>query len=449
LPGASDDSDHPSTLPQPELNPLLNPVLGRHMGRWAEVYFTSVPEKREEAVLQLLRELEEQDSSLESSSSPVQRPESVPANISHSATANQEIPGRQTSGNPVPSNRASSNEAPGESCFWCGHMNRRDYKFCSRCGEPLTASFAPNSRTGLRTDFKNAGENGSQQTERRERQSYTDFLKDNLSSDDRSADHRSQYDGAQHDHPEDGRLQEDPGPRILPSFQPPQKEPSGLGELSHGWERDDLQVPEWSKPSLRPWFVAVLVTVVIATAYVAWRGTPSRPQVSSSAVQPNPPRSFGEPATNTLTRYPDTPAPAAPTSSAKGGRTIPASPSPAPATNTPISNVAVSPAQHGSLAVPPEKITSDKGAQELAQAQDFLEGKNGKQHSSEQAAEWLWRAVQKENAEATVLLSGLYLRGDGVAKNCDQARLLLDAAAGKGRKDAAEQLQHMAAFGCQ
>ena len=28
------------------------------MGRWAEVYFTSPPEKREEAVLDLLRELE-------------------------------------------------------------------------------------------------------------------------------------------------------------------------------------------------------------------------------------------------------------------------------------------------------------------------------------------------------------------------------------------------------
>ena len=37
-----------STLPPPELNPLLNPVLADHMGRWAQVYFTSPPEKREE-----------------------------------------------------------------------------------------------------------------------------------------------------------------------------------------------------------------------------------------------------------------------------------------------------------------------------------------------------------------------------------------------------------------
>ena len=42
----TDHPDGPSILPEPELNPLLNPLLGQHMGRWAEVYFTSPPEKR-------------------------------------------------------------------------------------------------------------------------------------------------------------------------------------------------------------------------------------------------------------------------------------------------------------------------------------------------------------------------------------------------------------------
>jgi hypothetical protein len=44
-------------LPDSELNPLLNPLLVTHMGRWAEVYFTSPPEKRAEAVSDLVREL--------------------------------------------------------------------------------------------------------------------------------------------------------------------------------------------------------------------------------------------------------------------------------------------------------------------------------------------------------------------------------------------------------
>ena len=45
-------------MPRPDLNPLLNPLLAENMGRWAEVYFTSAPERREQAVLELLRELE-------------------------------------------------------------------------------------------------------------------------------------------------------------------------------------------------------------------------------------------------------------------------------------------------------------------------------------------------------------------------------------------------------
>src|SRR6266566_7668084 len=47
------------SLPKSDLNPLINPVLGRNLGRWAQVYFTSPPEKREEAVGELLRELKE------------------------------------------------------------------------------------------------------------------------------------------------------------------------------------------------------------------------------------------------------------------------------------------------------------------------------------------------------------------------------------------------------
>ena len=55
---SADSSEGAGTLPRPDLNPLLNPLLAENMGRWAEVYFTSAPEKREEAVLELLRELE-------------------------------------------------------------------------------------------------------------------------------------------------------------------------------------------------------------------------------------------------------------------------------------------------------------------------------------------------------------------------------------------------------
>src|SRR6478735_7289528 len=54
------------SLPRPELNPLMNPLLGKNMGRWAQVYFTAPPEKREQAVEELLRQLE-----MESGQTPV------------------------------------------------------------------------------------------------------------------------------------------------------------------------------------------------------------------------------------------------------------------------------------------------------------------------------------------------------------------------------------------
>src|SRR5438445_12166981 len=49
------------SLPKSDLNPLINPVLGRNLGRWAQVYFTSPPEKREAASGELLRHRKGED----------------------------------------------------------------------------------------------------------------------------------------------------------------------------------------------------------------------------------------------------------------------------------------------------------------------------------------------------------------------------------------------------
>src|SRR5438552_11373098 len=51
-------SEDTEQITSSELNPLQNPTLGRNLGRWAQVYFTSPPEKREQAVVELLKELE-------------------------------------------------------------------------------------------------------------------------------------------------------------------------------------------------------------------------------------------------------------------------------------------------------------------------------------------------------------------------------------------------------
>ncbi|HEY4781670.1 MAG TPA: hypothetical protein VIH54_07620, partial [Chthoniobacterales bacterium] len=91
----------------------------------------------------------------------------------------------------------------------------------------------------------------------------------------------------------------------------------------------------------------------------------------------------------------------------------------------------------------------DNGSRELAIAEGYLKGEQGKTRDSTEASKWLWQAVRKENAAATLLLSDLYLRGDGVPKSCDQGRLLLNAAARRGASGAGERIRNLQAFGCQ
>ena len=82
-------------------------------------------------------------------------------------------------------------------------------------------------------------------------------------------------------------------------------------------------------------------------------------------------------------------------------------------------------------------------------AQRYLTGMNGQARDHAEAAKWLWKSIAKHNAEATLLLADLYLKGDGVSKSCDQARLLLDSAARKGSTAAGQRLRNLQAFGCQ
>jgi hypothetical protein len=400
LPHQGDHPENPSTLPNPELNPLQNPTLGKHMGRWAEVYFNSPPEKRDEAVQQLVRELESEAAASESSpsfpSSPLESSQGSQFSRSQEAGAAETFPrsgGAATSFTSTPSS-ATGEEAHSVTCFWCGYVNQSQYKFCGRCGETLGT-----------------------------------------------------YDiHGQLEHPRDASSPQPGAER--PLFASPQAAKSAaetedfLRQKIHGFRSLENSPTlhlglEPTSRSFRPWFAAVLAAILVALIYVAWRGTPSRPQASSSPAQLGPPHSFAEPATNAApNRYPEAPAP--PAKTAANG----VSPNSALPTNTPAPNTAVTPAENGSGTAAP-------GAEELAQARDFLDGTHGRQRNPSEAAQWLWKAVRQENAEATVLLADLYLRGDGVAKNCEQAHLLLDAAAIKGRKEAATRLQNLPAFGCQ
>ena len=89
---------------------------------------------------------------------------------------------------------------------------------------------------------------------------------------------------------------------------------------------------------------------------------------------------------------------------------------------------------------------ADAGEAEVTAAQQIL--RRGKETGNPaEAVGLLWAAVEKGNTRAELLLADLYVQGLGVAKNCDQARVLLTAAA-KKYKEARQQLALLGASGC-
>ena len=60
----------------------------------------------------------------------------------------------------------------------------------------------------------------------------------------------------------------------------------------------------------------------------------------------------------------------------------------------------------------------------------------------------LWSKVEGGNVQAALTLADLYLRGDGVAANCDQARVLLFVASKKGSARAIKELRELDTTGC-
>jgi len=117
-------------------------------------------------------------------------------------------------------------------------------------------------------------------------------------------------------------------------------------------------------------------------------------------------------------------------------------PSPDVPSNVPSDNAAadnVSAATRQAEEKPPTRIlvrpSPPPGADEMNRAAHASD--------SEARAAWLWRAVGKGNPQAPVELARMYEQGNGVARSCDQAQVLLRSAAAKGNEQAKISLQQM------
>jgi len=403
VPQATDESDS-NLLPDPELNPLLNPLLAAHMGRWAEVYFTNPPEKRGQAVSELLRELE--------NVSPAE-PSSVPV-IVDECNERKADPAETPNWFPAPAE-------PALTCGACAYNNSAGQRFCGMCGVLLQVS--PPSQTP--------------QTAESVQIASTSWSAPGFSQGSNSAEYAIEPDvrGADAGEPHD---------RLERTWAPQEKY---LQDISLDSALDSQPVPYRH----RLYVGMALAILLVVLVYMAWRGTEA---FSNAGVPQSAPSQKIQQEQSALATPPARRnATASPVPGAKPPESPVQSPRPPDVSsqnNQSGANDARPEPRIVSVAASSTNITTDQsGAEELASAEKYLNGNAGVTRDSGEAAQWLWKAVRKQNLAATVALSDLYLRGDGVPKSCDQARLLLDAAARKGGKAAAERLQNLRAFGCE
>jgi hypothetical protein len=408
-----DNAERDRSLPPLELNPLINPLLGQHMGRWAEVYFTSPPEKREQAVQDLLRELETEAATKQS------QPDISPSQTSSSASQTSPYPPAQPTSSAGVS-RAESPATPDLLCNACGQGNAANRIFCGHCGASLRAVPSEPKRSELfvpRSPAQGDLQKSAVETSPAQQELATDC-----------ADYwgRNNY------------LRHIDAPKLIPEYESaPYRYRVYIGTalalligfLAYtGWR----QATGWS-----------------VTSHVLQKSAPAETQPAQQSSPPAPPQV-------------QTPEPGGKAENQGApGQEEAKDPPAATAQSRPPGTAGMS-TRTTQESVPkavlkdsaPEQSSESRalrenGSQELAIAQHYLHGAQGTARDSGEAAKWLWQSVRKENAAATLMLSDLYLKGDGVPKNCDQARLLLDAAARKGSAGAAERLRNLPAFGCE
>ena len=435
MPG-QDDRSGSRTLPLAELNPLLNPLLAENMGRWAEVYFTSPPEKREQAVLELLRELEAKRSQQEELEKPTRASDSALA---------------QTPIKTVMQIR----------CDACGGENPLSNKYCGTCGAGLGEARAysifgdPDSRTAF----------GEQQYPPYSTPDEHSREEDHI----QAAAHVRRAERYEPQYNEENRNESYPHPR---EFRRRPSNGNSMSLLQLDADSNSDESIDWTdepepSPPYRYYIGAVLAIIILVLGYMAWRGTQA--SQTSHEVSAPPPAAAGDTAAApapTPAKTAAEPAAQAPASDASAHATPPEeAPKNPPETKSPRNPAvestpaaaAASPTRSAQpptpAAQPPSpaatQTAAGNGGEELAIAERYLNGAPGQRRDTAEAAKWLWKSVSKHNGQATVLLSDLYLKGEGVSKNCDQARVLLYSAARKGIAGAGERLRNLPAFGCE
>lgn len=385
------DAENPEAgvaLPNPDLNPMVNQTLGRNLGRWAQVYFTNAPENRDKAVGDLLRELEHEGvvtrKGPKSEKSVRQAERTADPRQGEVAAAQRQVADRDG----VPADSAHGVIA----CPHCRYENSAAQGFCGMCGGALSGpqeARSSSARPAAPAD-------------------NMDWLRQQP-----LASFRVSEKDTDEDHNAGGRVVAVVVAVLIAVF-------SGYT----WWSRTHNDAPAGVTQSA--------AASSPASGAETSQAIPQRAPVAENLVKKTAPQQLGAGEDRHIAAMPTVAAPA-------GAAPVAATPKRAPGAGFAASE------KDASKSV--SAISSADGDAELAMAQKYLYGVNGPKDTSE-AARWLWKAVGKQNRTALLLLADLYQHGDGVAKSCDQAQLLLVAAAKKGLPEAGERLRYLQSVGC-
>jgi hypothetical protein len=298
------------------------------------------------------------------------------------------------------------------SCPACGHENPASHKFCGSCGSKLRYESEPAERSNY-GDTRYSSQNSPEETRREARRESQAFETSITNPHELS---------------------------LFRSFRPNDSDPEG-----------DLY--DEPRSPYRVYIAIVLALMIGGLVYMGWRSAKSSaPNARETPPAPATAEKSAAPAAAPLSRPADAGATKTPEADAKGLEA--ASPKSRTSENA-LERNSGAPAKHPpatpdsavrppATEMAPTQTEADNGSAELAQARRYLGRGDGAD-----AAKWLWKSISKHNGEATVALADLYLKGEGVSKNCDQAHVLLDSAARKGVSGAGERLRNLQAFGCQ
>jgi hypothetical protein len=378
-----DDRKTAENPTDPELNPMTNTLLAQNMGRWAEVYFTTPPEKRDEAVQELLRELK---SGVRPAQSSVPE-EKITISEQQILDAKQKFIAlekklAELQRKPVENIASASSESADRDvvCPACLSKNKLGQRFCGLCGFTLSADRASPSQAEQ--------------------------------------------------------------PVTQAKIEPP---PVERADDDWTWlhERNRTVFAEEQQKSTNWKYVVLVVFILVGCAlgYLWWRGSL---QISSAGEKERNAvtRNAGSGPSEPTSAGKETPSKQVPVGKAPATEAVRAKSSkqednePAVDRSTEVPRRSAPP----NTKAEDSGLIAEGGMPELETARRYLDGR-GVPKDTSVAAQWLWKSVAKKNTAAVVLLSQMYAAGEGVPKSCDQARLLLSTAAQKGSQEARDKLK--------